>query len=520
MFCCRIEKLNIYCPTSFKLNNKANEIKRDYLTHHSAEIFLPLLHMENVSESSIFKKQILQYFDHTPTDDQNRLLHELEKFLKIKESHQVFILKGYAGTGKTSVLGAFVKALTFFKVKSRLLAPTGRAAKVLSLKSTKEAFTIHKQIYRRNSSVDEFSGMALAPNLHTNTIFIVDEASMIGDHSLLSDGAVSSRNLLDDLFEYVFSGKNCKLILLGDEGQLPPVGCDYSPALDAKFLKHHYFAINITEFSLTKVLRQEEASGILYNATRLRSLQEDEQPKFKTKGFTDFIALPGDEFQDSLESSYSNYGVEDTIIITRSNKRANAYNNQIRSRLLWYEEVLCSGDCIMVVKNNYYWIDEESKMGFIANGESLKVIRVKKLEELYGFEFARVIVKFVDYDELPEMEVLVFLESLQVEAPSIPRQRLKELFFSIEQDYQHEKNKKKRYELIMKNPYFNALQVKYAYAITCHKSQGGQWSHVYIDQGYIDPESINTEYHRWLYTAVTRATEKLFLVNFPEEDFE
>lgn len=268
------------------------------------------------------------------------------------------------------------------------------------------------------------------------------------------------------------------------------------------------------------MLRQEEASGILINATNLRSLDDDDKPIFKTKGFADFVALPGDEFQDTLESSYSNYGVEETIIITRSNKRANAYNNQIRSRLLWYEEALCSGDCLMVVKNNYYWVDDQTKMGFIANGESLKVLRVKKVEEMYGFEFARIIIKFVDYDDLPEMEVLVFMESLQVEAPSISRTRLKELFFAIEQDYQHEKNKKKRYELILKNPYFNALQVKYAYAITCHKSQGGQWAHVYIDQGYIEPDAINKEYHRWLYTAITRASEKLFLVNFPEENFE
>lgn len=474
--------------------------------------------MEN-PESSIFKQQITQFFEHAPTFDQSRLIDELERFMKLKESHPLFLLKGYAGTGKTTVLGAFVKTLTHFKVKSRLLAPTGRAAKVLSARSSKEAFTIHKQIYRRNSKVDEFSGMMLAPNLHTNTVFIVDEASMISDHSLLTDGSVSNRNLLDDLFEYVFSGKNCRLILLGDEGQLPPVGCDYSPALDANYLKNNYFSLNITEFSLTEVLRQANESGILANATELRSLDDDDHPQFQTKGFKDFIRLPGDEFQDALEAAYSFSGAEETIIITRSNKRANAYNNQIRARLLWYEEALCAGDCLMVVKNNYYWIDDQSKMGFIANGEALKVLRVKKVEELYGFEFARVIVKFSDYDELAELEVLVFMESLQVEAPSISRARLKELFFAIEQDYAHERNKKKRYELILKNPYFNALQVKYAYAITCHKSQGGQWEQVFIDQGFIEPESINKEYHRWLYTAVTRATEKLYLVNFTEDFF-
>jgi exodeoxyribonuclease-5 len=306
---------------------------------------------------------------------------------------------------------------------------------------------------------------------------------------------------------------------LGDEGQLPPVGSDFSPALSLDFLKSNFPLIGVSSFSLTEVLRQDEASGILKNATLLRGSFEKEF-KFQTKGFSDFIQLPGEEFQDILETSLSNYGVEETLVITRSNKRANAYNNQIRARILWFEEAVCAGDCLMVVKNNYYWIDESSKMGFIANGESLKVIRVKKVEENYGFQFYRLIVKFIDYDEMPEMEVLVFSESLQVEAPSISRTRLKELFFAIEAEHLDERNKQKRYDLILKNPYFNALQVKYAYAITCHKSQGGQWATIFIDQGYIEPEMINAEYYRWLYTAVTRATEKVFLINFPDENFD
>jgi len=474
--------------------------------------------MEYEDKKSVFGQQMENFFGHKPNDDQNDLIELLEDFLKIKEPNQVFLLKGYAGTGKTSILGAFVKTLTYFKVKTRLLAPTGRAAKILSLKSSKEAFTIHKQIYRRNSKVDEFSGMMLAPNLFTNTVFIVDEASMIGDYSLQNDGSVSSRNLLDDLIEYVFQGKNCKLIFLGDEGQLPPVGCEHSPALNPEYLKNNYSGLSITQFALIKVLRQADESGILHNATLLRST-ENEEPKFELNNYKDFIRLPGDEFQDTLEGSYNTVGVENSIIITRSNKRANAYNNQIRSRILWYEDVLCSGDMLMVVKNNYFWVDDSTKMGFIANGESLRVIRVKRIEEMYGFEFARLIVRFVDYEELPEMELLVFLDSLQTEGPSIPRSRLKELFFEIEKDHVHERNKKKRYDLILKDPYFNALQVKYAYAITCHKSQGGQWEHVYIDQGYVDPEMINSEYFRWLYTAVTRASEKLYLVNFPDENF-
>lgn len=476
--------------------------------------------MDQSPTISVFWEQMLVFFVLQPTEDQEKLIRMLEDFLRSKERNPVFLLKGYAGTGKTSVLGAFVKTLSHFKQKSRLLAPTGRAAKVLSLKSGKEAFTIHKQIYRRKSSIDENSGMSLAPNLHTNTVFIVDEASMIGDYSVLNDGSVAARNLLDDLLEYVFSGNNCRLILLGDEGQLPPVGSEHSPALNKEYFSNNYPSLTITDFSLTKVLRQADESGILHNATILRMEDGNASPIFQTKGFTDFIRLSGDEFQDSLESSYNNFGVEETIIITRSNKRANAYNNEIRSRILWHEEILCAGDCLMVVKNNYYWVDDQTKMGFIANGEALKVIRVKKTEEMHGFEYAWIIVKFVDYDELPEMEVLVFLESLQAEGPSIPRVRLKELFFAVEKDYMHEKNKQKRYALILKDPYFNALQVKYAYAITCHKSQGGQWGHVYIDQGYIDPEMINSEYHRWLYTAVTRASEKLFLVNFPDDKFE
>lgn len=476
--------------------------------------------MSATSVPSIFKQQIVHHFEHSPTREQLVLIDLLEAFLKEKHPNQLFVLRGYAGTGKTSLLGAFVKTLAHFKVKTRLLAPTGRAAKVVGLSANKEAFTIHKQIYRRSTKLDEYSSMMLAPNLHTNTVFIVDEASMIGDYSLLNDGIGVSRNLLEDLINYVFSGKNCRLIFLGDEGQLPPVGSDYSPALDLAYLNTSYPAVNTTQFSLTEVVRQANESGILFNATQLRNLRGDKTPSFNVTNYRDFVRLPGDEFQEKLETAYSQHGIENTLIVTRSNKRANAYNNQIRARLLWYEEILCAGDCLMVVKNNYYWVDDQSAMGFIANGEALKVIRVKKTETLYGFEFAHVIIRFIDYDMLPEMEVIVFLASLQAEAPSIPRDKLKELFFAIEQDYLHERNKKKRYELILKNPYFNALQVKYAYSITCHKSQGGQWETVFIDQGYLPPESLDASHYRWLYTAVTRASKQIFLINFPNDYFE
>ncbi len=466
---------------------------------------------------SEFRRRIGAFFGMEPTPDQEVLFAQLEAFMRIKDPYPLFVLRGYAGTGKTSVLGAFVKTLEHFKLKSKLLAPTGRAAKVFASKSQKDALTIHKQIYRRKDGGDDYSKMELSPNLHKNTVFIVDEASMIGDHSLLSDGTIGVRDLLDDLFEYVYAGAGCRLIVLGDVGQLPPVGSDQSPALDAHYLKQNYPRLSIMEFSLTKVLRQEQASSILANATVLRSISEG-KPNFECIPGGDLIRLPGDELQDQLERSYD-AGSEETIIITRSNKRANLYNNQIRARILWYEEQLCSGDSLMAVKNNYYWVDEQSSMGFIANGEMMKVIRVRGYETMYGFEFAKIIVRFTDFSNVDEMELLVLTEALQTEGPSLTRSRMKELFFAVEQDYMHEKNKRKRYQLILKDPYFNALQVKYAYAVTCHKSQGGQWAHVFIDQGYVDEESINTEYYRWLYTALTRASEKAFLVNFPDEYF-
>lgn len=474
--------------------------------------------LQNLSEKSRFYQFVLDQLPFELSGDQHDLLAALERFVREKEEKGIFLLKGFAGTGKTSVVGAFVKSLNAFKVKTKLLAPTGRAAKVFALKSDHEALTIHKQIYFRQTSTSEFSNITLKPNLHRNTLFIVDEASMIGEYSMMTDGNVGSRNLLHDLFDYVYSGKNCKLILMGDTGQLPPVGSDESPALNIEYLKHHFFQLKVHSFSLTQVLRQSEESGILWNATMLRSVDQG-YPKFKLKGFNDVLRIHGGEFQEYLESSYSFCGIEETIVITRSNKRANAFNNQIRARVHWYEDVLCQGDCLMVIKNNYYWLDDNSKMGFIANGETMKVKRLKRIEEIYGFEFAHLTVNFIDYEEIGDVDVIVLLESLQVEETSINRTRMKTLFFEIEKDYLHEKNKRKRYDMILKNPYFNALQIKYAYAVTCHKSQGGQWEHVYVDQGYIPEDSISQEYYRWLYTAVTRATGKLYLVNFTDDFF-
>lgn len=463
---------------------------------------------------------ILEYFNLAPNEGQEGLFIALENFARQRDGKQLFILKGYAGTGKTSALGAFVQALNHYKVKTKLVAPTGRAAKVFSHKSGQEAMTIHKMIYRRKSKLDASSPISLNMNLFKNTVFIVDEASMIGDYSMQKDGSVSSRNLLEDLFEFVYTGVGCKLILMGDDGQLPPVGSDTSPALSEEYLRHHFMELNITAYKLNEVVRQAFDSEILRNATRLRNTDWVDYPKFNIREKTDLFRITGAELQEELESSYSNVGAEETIVITRSNKNANLYNQQIRGRILWYEEELCSGDSLMVVKNNYFWLGDDNRIGFIANGEIVKVKRILKREEMYGFEFATVSVEFIDYADLGDVELIIHTESLMSDGPALTRERMKDLFYAVEADYGHLRAKKERYDAILADPYFNALQVKYAYAVTCHKSQGGQWAHVYIDQGFINDDILGPDYYRWLYTALTRGTEKVFLVNFMDEFFE
>lgn len=469
--------------------------------------------------SGAFQQKFLEFFTHEPTKDQEAALINLHLFLKDKTPHTYFILNGFAGTGKTSMLGALVQLLTEYKVKTKLLAPTGRAAKILSLKSQKEAYTIHKQIYRRKNQADDFNVMERMPNLHKNTIFIVDEASMLGDYASDKIGQVASTNLLEDLLEYVFSGQNCKLIVLGDTAQLPPIGAETSPAMDVEHMRIIYPSLQVYLSNLYEVVRQEYNSLILENATYLRNHLNDKHNRWKSSLKGDLIRIEGQELQYYLEDAYSGGAVDDTVIITRSNKWANRYNNEIRARILWFEDEICSGDRLMIIKNNYYWLDDDSKIGFIANGESVIVKRVLKYEEVYGFRFAHLIVEFPLYSDTPQLEVLVHLESLQCEGAALSRVRMKSLFFAIEEDYSYEKNKKKRYDLILKDRYFNALQVKFSYAITCHKAQGGQWHQVFIDQGFI-PEDISTvEHNRWQYTALTRAIDKVYLVNFPEENF-
>lgn len=462
----------------------------------------------------------VKHFQFELLPHQDELLNQLCDFYVEPNSSSLFILKGYAGTGKTTLLSAFVKALTQLKRKTVLLAPTGRAAKVFSQRSNKTAYTIHKKIYRKEKIAGGAIRLGVAPNLHTNTLFLVDEASMIGDYAELNDGSISSQNLLEDLINYVYNGKNCKMILIGDEGQLPPVGTDFSPALNLEYMQNHYFQLNIREYKLTEVVRQAEDSDILKNATALRSASDRVYPSFNLSGKNDLIRLDGMELEDALDSSYSHYGETETLVITRSNKRANLFNQQIRARIFWFEEKLVQNDLLMVVRNNYFWLGNQTEFGFIANGETLRVIRIKGRETLYGFDFVDALVELVDYPHMESLEVKILLEVIDSETPNLPRERLKELFFEVEKDYAYERNKRKRYELIMADPYFNALQVKYAYAVTCHKSQGGQWASVFVDQGFLTEDMLDKSYFRWLYTALTRATEKLYLVNFNDQFFE
>ena len=481
---------------------------------------------------------IRENFEHNPTKEQEKAIILLADFLLSRERDGVFLLKGYAGTGKTSLLAALVRTLGQLQQRVMLLAPTGRAAKVLSAYAGFPAYTIHRKIYRQKSitDMDIFQNDV---NLQQDTLFIVDEASMIANDA--HDNTVfGSGRLLDDLMHYVYSCEGCRLVLVGDTAQLPPVGEEESPALSRTMLEG--YGMEVTELQLTQVVRQLEESGILWNATMLRQLiQNDEMfefPKLRGKSFPDVKALPGEELIEALEQSYRKYGTDGTIVVTRSNKRANIYNNGIRARILDHEEELSSGDLIMVAKNNYYWNDREQQQGargkeqensnplapcplplapfsFIANGDIAVVRRLRNERSFYGFRFADAILEFPDYDNR-EMEVTVLLDTLQSEAPALTRQQQEALFQGVWEDYPELTNKRDRMKRLRQDPYYNALQIKYAYAVTCHKVQGGQWEHVYIDQGFITEDMLTPDYFRWLYTALTRATEQVYLVNWPD----
>ena len=465
-------------------------------------------------------RQIKEFFPFQPTKEQDFVIKLLAAFLLSNNNDQLFLLRGYAGTGKTTLIGALVKALDSLKQKTVLLAPTGRAAKVFSAYANHPAFTIHKKIYRQKSFSNEAANFSIADNLSKHTLFLVDEASMISNEGL-SGSMFGTGRLLDDLIHYVYSGEGCRLLILGDSAQLPPVGEEQSPALSTLALEG--YGLEVIDADLTQVVRQAESSGILWNATRLRQLlvQDDcySLPKIRINAFPDVKVVPGNELMEALESCYDTDGVEETIVVCRSNKRANIYNNGIRSRILWLEEELNNGDMLMIAKNNYFWTEKEEKMDFIANGELAVVQRVRRSRELYGFRFVDVTLTFPDQNDF-ELEANLLLDTLQSDAPALTRADADRLFNAVMEDYADIPLKRDRMKKLKADPYYNALQAKYAYAVTCHKAQGGQWKNVFLDQGYMSEEYLSPDYFRWLYTAFTRATGTLYLVNYPMEQTE
>ena len=465
-----------------------------------------------------FYKELLKKFPHSPTKKQGQLLTLLSAFIFNDDKDALFLLKGYAGTGKTTTISTFVNTLSSAGKKAVLLAPTGRAAKVIAIYSKRPAFTIHKKIYfpkkQANGSVD----FVLQLNNHRNTIFIVDEASMIPD-SRQNQKLFETGSLLDDLISYVYAGHQCKLIFIGDTAQLPPVKLNVSPALEEDTLKYDYHK-NVTGIELDEVMRQHENSGILANATQLRLLLRNEGKYFKFDiAFPDIIRLvDGYDIEDALVTAYEEDGVEDTAFIVRSNKRANQYNQQIRLNIRGQENEISAGDYVMIVKNNYYWLKESSDAGFIANGDICQVLKIFSIKELYGFKFAEVELKMIDYPEMQPFETVLLLDTLTSESPSLTYEESNKLYQAVKEDYADEKSKYKQFVAIKKNVYFNALQVKFSYAMTCHKSQGGQWKTVFIEQPYL-PDGVSKEYFRWLYTAITRARENLYLIGFKDDFF-
>lgn len=470
-----------------------------------------------------FAAAILKNLPHAPTQGQENLATLVARYVFSRSEdsrHIMFLLQGYAGTGKTSMISSLVQSLPLLGKKSVLLAPTGRAAKVIAQYSDHPALTIHRKIYMHQVQSNGTIRVTLRVNQHKNTLFIVDEASMIQNENSTDNGVFASRNLLDDLITYVYSS-NCRLLLSGDKAQLPPVGLDESPALDLNYLNAKY-PLHLSTFELTEVVRQEKESGILAIATSLRQKLKTEKydpPFFRLKNYNDVIRINGHELEDALNNSIHSKGIESTVVVTRSNKRANLFNREVRSRILFRDLEVQTGDLMMVVKNNYFWLPAESQAGFIANGDTIEILRVHKIKELYGFRFADVQVRLTDYPDEPSLEVKILLNTLASESAALMQEENRKLFEEVMQDYENIPSKQQRFQQLRKNPYFNALQVKFAYALTCHKTQGGQWEDVFVDQGFVPEGSMNREYFRWLYTAVTRATRRVYLVNFSDESF-
>jgi exodeoxyribonuclease-5 len=465
-----------------------------------------------VTREIIIYNNLCKNLGNTPTEDQSEALKKIAGYICNNDNNVIFLMTGYAGTGKTSIISSVVKTLDLLRMRSVLLAPTGRAAKVLSSYAGRQAFTIHKKIYRQKSSKDGMGSFSLDRNLHRDTFFIVDEASMVSntsaDTSLFGSGRV-----LDDLIEYVYSGTDCKLILVGDTAQLPPIGSVVSPALDPEALGEYGFGLISCE--LKQVVRQSETSGVLMNATRVRlqvASNDLVHPSVDCHNYKDIIRITGEELIDEISSAYGSCGMEGTI------KQANRYNQGIRNRIFFREEEISPGDMVMVVKNNYFIIgDEEDGTGFIANGDIAEVRRIRKYEERYGFRFADMVLRFPDYNL--ELESKVMMDVLHLDSPALPSDKNRELFQNVLDDYIGIKTRRKQYEAVRKDPFFNALQIKFAYAVTCHKAQGGQWERVFIDQGMFNRNDISIDYLRWFYTALTRSTDRVYLVNFAGEWF-
>ena len=468
---------------------------------------------------SLIKKDL----NYQPTPEQEHVLTVFSQFLADRNPRSVMVLRGSAGTGKTTLAAAMVSTLHRLGQKLTLMAPTGRAAKVFSLHSNLPAYTIHRRIYREKNYTGIGGIFNLNDNRYRRMLFVVDEASMIGSRPTAGDITFGTASLLDDLIQYVYSGDGCRLLLIGDNAQLPPVGETEAPALNTAVLKG--YGLKVWECSLASVLRQSQFSGILYNATQIRALiNEPVLPRIRLWSFTDVQRIPGDELIESLATSYSEAGIDDTIVLTRSNKRANVYNQGIRASVLDREEALCTGDMVMMVKNNYFYTlstQQDGKDGgaFLANGDRAKILRVRHFRSFYGFQFADVCLQFPDYDEA-EIEATVIMDTLTSEAPALTREQNEQLWQSVMDDYQDLSLKTDRLKAMKADRYYNALQIKFAYAVTCHKAQGGQWQHVYIDQGYMTDDMLTPEYMHWLYTAFTRATRKVFLVNWPEKQIE
>ena len=464
---------------------------------------------------------IFSRFVHTPTFGQQEACKRIVSFLYDTNPSSAFVLKGYAGTGKTTLVSALIQILPQLRLRTVLLAPTGRAAKVLSSYSGKKAYTIHKKIYY--TATDEYGIMhiARAKNKHKYTLFIVDEASMIGETLTTFGGNV--KNLLEDLVDYVADGEHCRMLLIGDSAQLPPIGSTISPALDVENLES-ITNLNIYDYEMQDVVRQQEQSGILFNSTLLRNYisekKDIESSLFRLENFTDIVRVGGADLEECLNREYSENELGDVVVVCRTNKRANIFNREIRNRILYREGELNTGDFLMVVKNNYYWVDSDSEMGFIANGDIVEVMQVRKYKELYGFRFVDVTLRFVDYPDMENLDCTILLDTLASEASALSDADSRRLFEEVMLDYTDIPKKSERLAMLKTNPYYNALQVKFAYSLTCHKTQGGQWTTVFVDQGFLPDNVMDIDYLRWLYTALTRATKKVYLLNFNDSFFE